>query len=59
MPGHTGQTEGLRMDREQIQTFARFLRNLEGLWMVVCDVQSEHKSHTDQVRTALIALETR
>ena len=40
------------MDREQIPTFARF-------GGVVHDVQSAHKSRTDRVRTALIALETR
>ena len=57
-PGHTGQTEGLRTDREQIPTFARVLRDLEWLCVVVRDVQSEHESRTDCVRTALISLET-
>ena len=47
------------MDRKQIPTFARFLRDLEGLCVVVRDVQSAHKSRMDCVRTALIALETR
>ena len=51
-PVHTGQMEGLRMDREQIPTFVRF-------GGVVRDVQSAHDSRTDRVRTALIALETR
>ena len=46
------------MDREQIQTFARVLRVLEGLCVVVVDVQSVHESRTDRVRMALIALET-
>ena len=57
--GSHSPTEGLRMDREQIPTFARFLHDLEGLCVVVCDVQSAHKSGTDRVRMALIALETR
>ena len=47
------------MDREQIPTFARLLRDLEGLFVVVRDMQSVHKSRTDRVRTALIALKTR
>ena len=51
-PGHMGQMEGLRMDREQIPTFARF-------GGVVRDVQSAHESRTDRIRTALIVLETR
>ena len=58
-PGNTGQTEGLRMDREQIPTFARVLRDLEGLCVVVRNMQSAHESRTDRVRTALISLETR
>ena len=40
-PGHTGQTERLRMDREQIQTFARFLRDLEGL-CVTYNLRTNH-----------------
>ena len=39
--------------------FCTILRDLEGLCVVVCDVQSAHESRTDRVRTALIALETR
>ena len=58
-PGHTGQTEGLRIDRVQFPTFARVLRDFEGLCVVERDVQSEHESRTDRVRTALISLGTR
>ena len=47
------------MDREQIPTFARVLRDMEGLCVVVRDVQSEHESRTVRIRTALISLETR
>ena len=47
------------MDREQIQTFAQVLSDLDGLCVVVCDVQPAHESRTNRVRTVLIALETR
>ena len=39
--------------------FARVLRDFEGLCVVERDVQSEHESRTDRVRTALISLGTR
>ena len=58
-PGHTGQMEELRMDHEQIQTFVRFLHDLEGLCVIVRDVQSAQESRMDRVKTVLIALETR
>ena len=43
-PGHTGQTEGLRMDRVQFPTFARVLRDLEGCaWLcVTCNLSTNH-----------------
>ena len=47
------------MDRKQIPTFEQVLRDLEGLCVVVPDMQSAHESRTDHVRMALIALETR
>ena len=46
-PGHTGPTDELRIDRDQIPAFARVLRDLDRLCVVV------------RVRTALIALKTR
>ena len=46
------------MDCEQIPTFVRVLRDLEGLCVVMHDVQSAHESYTDCIRTVLIALET-
>ena len=58
-PGHTGPTDELRIDRDQIPAFARVLRDFEGLCVVVRDVQSAHETRTDRVRTALIALKTR
>ena len=58
-PSHTGQTEGLHTDREQIPILARVLRDLDGLCVVMRDMQSEHESRMDCVRTALISLETR
>ena len=44
-PGHTGPTDGLRNDREQIPAFARVLRDLDRLCVVVRDVQSA-QNHT-------------
>ena len=58
-PGHTGPTDELRIDRDQIPAFARVLHDLDRLCVVVRDVQSAHESLTDRVRTALIALKTR
>ena len=43
----------------QIPAFARILRDLDRLCVIVRDVQSAHESRTDRVRTALIALKTR
>ena len=47
------------MDRVQFLTFAQVLRDFEGLCVVERDVQSEHESRMDRVRTALISLGTR
>ena len=55
----TGPTDELRIDHEQIPAFMRVLRNLEGLCVVVFDVQCAHESRTNCIRTALIALKTR
>ena len=58
-PGHTGPTDELRIDRDQIPAFARVLRDLDRLCVVVRDVQSAHETRTDRVGMALIALKTR
>ena len=53
---NTGQTERLRIDREQIPSIAQVLRDLDGLRRAVRDRHSAHR--TDHIRTALIGLET-
>ena len=51
--------DGLRIDREQIPVFARVLRDLDQLCVVVCDMQSAHKSRTNHIGITYESRKTR